>query len=436
MTDGGATVYVGMSADVIHPGHLNILAEAARHGRVIVGLLTDEAIVSYKRLPYMEYEVRREIVEALKLVDEVVPQETLDYVPNLRRYQPDVVVHGDDWREGVQAQTRQRVIDTMAEWGGRVVELPYTEGVSSTQFILAARERGITPDIRRRQLRRLLSVKPMLRFIEAHSGLTGLIVEHTKVERDGRPTEFDGMWLSSLTDSTAKGMPDIEAVDVTNRIQTLNNIVEVTTKPIIYDGDTGGRPEHFAFTVRTLERFGVSAVIIEDKIGVKRNSLFGTDAFQEQDAPEDFAVKIARGKAAQVSDDFMVIARIESFNLDKPIDDAIHRAKIYIEAGADALMIHSRRKSPDEIFAFCDAYQGFDRRVPLVVVPSTFDTVLDTELAERGVSIVIYANQLLRSAYPAMVATAESILAHGRSHEADSQLLPISDILKLISDAP
>ncbi len=276
----------------------------------------------------------------------------------------------------------------------------------------------------------------MLRFIEAHSGLTGLIVEHTKVERDGRPTEFDGMWLSSLTDSTAKGMPDIEAVDVTNRIQTLNNIVEVTTKPIIYDGDTGGRPEHFAFTVRTLERFGVSAVIIEDKIGVKRNSLFGTDAFQEQDTPEDFAAKIARGKAAQVSDDFMVIARIESFNLDKPIDDAIHRAKIYIEAGADALMIHSRRKSPDEIFAFCDAYQRFDRRVPLVVVPSTFDRVLDTELAERGVSIVIYANQLLRSAYPAMVATAESILEHGRSHEADSRLLPISDILKLISESP
>jgi phosphoenolpyruvate phosphomutase len=436
MSKPDKTVYVGMSADVIHPGHLNILGEAARRGRVMVGLLTDEAIVSYKRLPYMEYEVRRQIIEALKLVDEVVPQETLDYVPNLRRYKPDIVVHGDDWREGVQAETRQRVIDVLAEWGGEVVEIPYTHGVSSTQFVLAARERGTTPDVRRRQLRRLLSVKPLLRFMEAHSGLTGLIIEHTKAMRDGQPVEFDGMWLSSLTDSTAKGMPDTEAVDVTSRIQTLNNIVEVTTKPIIYDGDTGGRPEHFAYTVRTLERFGVSAVIIEDKIGGKRNSLFGTDALQEQDTPEDFAAKITRGKGAQVSDDFMVIARIESFNLDKPLDDAVERAHAYIEAGADAIMIHSRRKEPDEVFAFCDAYRNFTRRVPLVVVPSTFDDVSDTELGARGVNIVIYANQLLRSAYPAMVHAAESILEHGRSHEIDGQLLPIDEILKLISDVP
>jgi phosphoenolpyruvate phosphomutase len=436
MPNRPSTVYVGMSADVIHPGHLNILAEAARHGRVVVGLLTDAAIASYKRLPYMEYEVRREILRALRLVDDVVAQETLDYVPNLRRYRPDVVVHGDDWREGVQAQTRQRVIDTLAEWGGRVIEIPYTQGVSSTQFIVAARERGITADVRCKQLRRLLSAKPLLRFMEAHSGLTGLIVEHTKVEKDGQPVEFDGMWLSSLTDSTAKGMPDIEAVDVTSRIQTLNNIVEVTTKPVIYDGDTGGRPEHFAFTVRTLERFGVSAVIIEDKIGDKRNSLFGTDAVQVQDDPDEFAAKIERGKRAQVTDDFMVIARIESFNLDKPLDDALDRARRYIGAGADALMIHSRRKDPDEIYRFCEQYSSFEHRVPLVVVPTTFDSVHDTELGEHGVSIVIYANQLLRSAYPAMVDAARSILLNGRSSEIEAKLLPISDILELIATEP
>jgi phosphoenolpyruvate phosphomutase / 2-hydroxyethylphosphonate cytidylyltransferase len=436
MPNRPSTVYVGMSADVIHPGHLNILAEASRHGRVIVGLLTDAAIASYKRLPYMDYEVRREIVEALRLVDEVVAQETLDYVPNLRRYRPDVVVHGDDWKEGVQAETRQRVIDTLAEWGGRVVEIPYTQGVSSTQFIAAARERGITADLRCKQLRRLLAVKPILRFMEAHNGLTGLIVERTKVDVDGRPVEFDGMWLSSLTDSTAKGMPDIEAVDVTSRIQTLNNIVEVTTKPVIYDGDTGGRSEHFAFTVRTLERFGVSAVIIEDKVGDKRNSLFGTEAPQLQDDPDEFAAKIERGKRAQVTDDFMVIARIESFNLDKPLDDALSRARRYIEAGADALMIHSRRTDPGEVFAFCEQYRSFERRVPLVAVPTTFNGVRDRELADHGVNIVIYANQLLRSAYPAMLAAARSILRNGRSSEIDEQLLPIGEILELISSEP
>lgn len=429
-------VYVGMSADVIHPGHLNILKEASRHGRVMVGLLTDAAIVSYKRLPYMEFDVRREIVQALELVDEVVPQETLDYEPNLRRYRPDVVVHGDDWREGVQARTRARVIEVLAEWGGRIVELPYTRGVSSTQFIMAARERGVTPDVRRRQLRRLLSVKPILRFMEAHNGLTGLIVERTEAFRDGARVEYDGTWLSSLTDSTAKGMPDIEAVDVTSRMQTLNNIVEVTTKPIIYDGDTGGREEHFAFTVRTLERFGVSAVIIEDKIGDKRNSLYGTDAVQLQDDPRDFGAKIARGKGAQVSDDFMIIARIESLNLDKPMDDALERARCYREAGADALMIHSRRSDPAEVFEFLDRFRERDQDTPLVVVPTTYDEVHDTELAARGANIVIYANQLLRSAYPAMVGAAQSILEHGRSHEVDTQLLPIREILDLISDAP
>jgi len=431
---GTKTVYVGMSADLLHPGHLNILRVAASHGSVTVGLLTDKAIASYKRLPYMTFDQRREVIESVKGVERVVPQETLDYVPNLRTYRPDYVVHGDDWKEGVQQQTRQRVIDALHEWGGRLIEVPYTQGVSSTQLIRAVSKIGTTPGMRLGRLRRLLAAKPTLRFLEAHNGLTGLIVESTRIVEQGRVREFDGMWLSSLTDSTAKGKPDIEAVDVTSRMQTLNDIVEVTTKPIIYDGDTGGRPEHFAFTVRTLERFGVSAVIIEDKVGLKKNSLLGTDVFQEQAPIPEFCEKIAAGKRAQVTDDFMVIARIESLILDRGMEDAVARAHAFIEAGADGIMIHSRKKDPAEIFEFCAAFEKFSRRVPLIVVPSSFNQVREEELQARGVNVVIYANHLLRSAYPAMVRTAESILQNGRSLECDSGLLPIKDALRLIPE--
>lgn len=428
------TVYVGMSADLLHPGHLNILEKARQHGNVTVGLLTDAAIATYKRLPYMTFEQRKLVLEAIKGVERVVPQETLDYEPNLRKYKPDYVVHGDDWKEGVQRQTRERVIDVLAEWGGELVEVPYTAGVSSTQLITAVKQQGTTPGMRLNRLRRLLAAKPVLRFMEAHNGLTGLIVENAKIQETGLVREFDGMWLSSLTDSTAKGKPDIEAVDVTSRMQTMNDIVEVTTKPIIYDGDTGGLPEHFAFTVRTLERFGVSAVIIEDKIGLKKNSLFGTDVVQSQASIDEFCHKLCVGKRAQVTDDFMIIARIESLILDQGLDDALERAAAYIEAGADGVMIHSRRKEETEIFAFCDAYAKLPRRVPLIAVPSSYNHITDEQLREKGVNIVIYANHLLRAAYPAMMETAESILRHGRSSEADSKLLSIKDILHLIPE--
>ena len=428
------TVYVGMSADLVHPGHLNVLGTAREHGKVIVGLLTDAAIATYKRLPHMTYDQRKLVVEALKGVDRVVPQETLDYEPNLRKYKPDYVVHGDDWTEGVQKATRARVIAVLAEWGGRLVEVPYTEGVSSTQLIAAVKQQGTTPGVRMSRLRRLLAAKPLLRFMEAHNGLTGLIVESTRVQDGSNLREFDGMWLSSLTDSTAKGKPDIEAVDVTSRMQSLNEIVEVTTKPIIYDGDTGGLAEHFAFTVRTLERFGVSAVIIEDKVGLKKNSLLGTTVLQTQASIDEFCHKIRIGKRAQVTDDFMIIARIESFILDAGVEDAVQRAAAYIDAGADGIMIHSRRSDPAEIFSFCDRYRELPRLVPLVAVPSSYNQVTETELGERGVDIVIYANHLLRAAYPAMLATAESILRHGRSREVDASLLPISAILELIPE--
>ncbi len=427
------TVYVAMSADLIHPGHLNILNKASELGEVTVGLLTDAAIASYKRVPYMTYEQRKEVVEHLKGVARVIPQGTLDYVPNLNALRPDFVVHGDDWREGVQRETRQRVIEALLAWDGELVEVPYTDGISSTALQNALKEIGTTPDIRRSRLRRLLQTKPIIRFLDLHNALSGLIIENTVIQMpDGSKREFDGMWGSSLTDSTTKGKPDIEAVDVSARMNTLNEVLEVTTKPIIYDGDTGGRPEHFAFTVRTLERLGVSAVIIEDKTGLKKNSLFGTDVAQTQDEIPAFCEKIRIGKAAQVTDDFMIIARVESLILDKGMDDAIERAVAYLEAGADGIMIHSRQKSPNEIFEFCDRYKQLPNRKTLIVVPSSYNTVTEDELADRGVNVVIYANHLLRSAYPAMVNTAKSILVHQRSAECDSQLLPINDILELI----
>jgi phosphoenolpyruvate phosphomutase / 2-hydroxyethylphosphonate cytidylyltransferase len=426
------SVYVAMSADLVHPGHLNIIKRAGELGEVTVGLLTDSAIASYKRLPYMSFEQRSEVVENLKGVHRVVAQETLDYVPNLRRYRPDYVVHGDDWREGVQRDVRQAVVETLAEWGGELVEIPYTKGISSTQLHEALKEIGTTPDLRRNKLRRLLRAKPLVRLMEAHNGLTGLIVESIGIEEGGSRREFDGMWASSLTESTAKGKPDIEAVDVTARTQTLHDLLEVTSKPIVYDADTGGKPEHFQFTIRTLERLGVSAAVIEDKIGLKKNSLFGNDVPQVQDSVENFCAKIQAGKKAQVTDDFMVVARIESLILEQGITDAVTRAEAYIGAGADAILIHSKQKEPDEIFEFCERYSAFDRRVPLFVVPSTYNRVTERELIERGVNVVIYANQLLRAAYPAMVETARSILSHGRSAEADDQLMSIKEILDLI----
>ena len=428
------TVYVGMSADLIHPGHINILQRAAELGDVTIGLLTDAAIASYKRLPHMTFEQRRAVVENIKGVTAVVPQETLDYVANLRELKPNYVVHGDDWRSGVQAQTRQRVIDALAEWGGELVEVAYTAGISSTQLNKSVKEVGTTPDVRLSRLRRLIENKPLVRVLESHSGLTGLIIENTTAEHDGRTVEFDGMWSSSLTDSTARGKPDIELVDLNSRLQTINDIFEVTTKPLIYDADTGGKPEHFSYTVRSLERLGVSAVIIEDKEGLKRNSLFGTEVEQTQSSIEDFVHRIQVGKKAQITDDFMIIARIESLILERGMEDAVTRAKAYVEGGADGIMIHSRRKEPDEVFEFCERFAQFEKRVPLVVVPTSYNTVTEEEFAKRGVNIVIYANQLMRASYKAMSSVATSILENGRSAEVDSQIANIKEALAIIPE--
>ena len=430
------SVYVAMSADLVHPGHMNILRIAREMGDVTVGLLTDAAIASYKRLPCMSFDQRKSVIQEIKGVSQVIPQTTLDYIPNIERLQPDFVVHGDDWKTGIQAAVRERVIQTLQRWGGELVEPQYTPGISSTQLHASVHEVGTTPEMRLKRLRRVLAAKPLIRALEAHNGLSGLIVENACQEVDGVAHEFDAMWLSSLTDSTAKGRPDIEYVDLTSRCTTIQNILDVTTKPIIFDGDTGGKTEHFVFHVQTLERIGVSAIIIEDKIGLKKNSLFGTEADQTQDDAEAFARKISEGKDAQVTDEFMIIARIESLVLDQGVDDAMQRAKTYIEAGADGVMIHSRERDPKLLLEFCDRYRRLVRQVPLVVVPSTYSQVPEKALADAGARVVIYANHLLRSAYPAMVSAAESILQHGRAQEAEEELLSIKDLLSLIPSSP
>ncbi len=428
------TVYVGMSADLIHPGHLNILRVARELGEVTIGLLTDRAIASYKRLPFMSYEQRKAVAENLKGVARVVPQETLDYVPNLRRYRPDYVVHGDDWRSGVQRQTREAVIQALAEWGGELVEPPYTPGISSTELNVRRREIGLMPEMRMRQLNRLLDAKPLVRALEAHSGLSGLIVERARAMAPDGPREFDAMWLSSLTNSAIKGKPDIEWVDLTSRLAELNDILEVTTKPIIYDGDTGGPAEHFALMTRTLERLGVSAVAIEDKIGLKRNSLLGSEAGQLQDSPESFCHKIQMGKQARVTGEFMIFARIESLILGKGQADALRRAAAYAEAGADGVLIHSRAADPDEVLAFCAEYRRQGLAAPLIAVPTTYCQIRESQLQEAGVRIAIYANHLLRAAFPAMRRAAESILRHGRALESEEEGASIADIFDFIPE--
>lgn len=426
-------VYLGMIADIMHPGLINIIQEGAKYGDVIIGLFTDKAIATHKRLPYLTYEQRKNVVENIKGVSEIVPQDDWSYVPNLVKYKPDYIIHGDDWQVGPDKYIRDEVFKVMKAMGGKVIEIPYTKGVTSSGLASELDALGTTPEARMKSLRRLISAKPIVRIMESHCGLTGLIIEHTKVQVGDQTREFDGMWASSLTDSTSKGKPDIEAVDLTTRLHDLNDSIEVTTKPIIYDGDTGGKTEHFVFTVRTLERLGVSAVIIEDKVGLKQNSLFGTDAVQTQDTIEGFCAKIKAGKDAQVTRDFMIISRCESLIAGKPVEDALERCHAYVAAGADGIMIHSKNKDGMDVKEFCLRFREKDDHTPIVVVPTTYAQFKEDELASWGINIVIYANHMLRSAYPAMVKCAESILKHERCLEAsDEYCMPIKQILNLI----
>lgn len=426
-------VYLGMIADIMHPGLINIINEGAKYGDVIIGLYTDKAIATHKRLPYLTYEQRETVVRSIHGVSDVVPQDDWSYVSNLVKYKPDYIIHGDDWLEGPDKYIRDEVFKVMEGLGGKVIEIPYTKGITSSGLAEELESLGTTPQARLKSLRRLITAKPIVRIMESHCGLTGLIIEHTKVEVGNEIREFDGMWASSLTDSTSKGKPDIEAVDLTTRLHDLNDSLEVTTKPVIYDGDTGGKTEHFVFTVRTLERLGVSAVIIEDKVGLKQNSLFGTDAVQTQDTIEGFCSKIQAGKEAQVTRDFMIIARCESLIAGKPVEDALERCHAYVAAGADGIMIHSKNKDGQDIKEFCQRFREVDNHTPIVAVPTTYGQFTEAELAEWGINIVIYANHMLRSAYPAMVKCAERILETTRCQEASEEYcMPIKQILNLI----
>ena len=424
------SVYVGMSADIIHPGHMNILKTASEYGQVTVGLLTDKAIASYKKIPLMTYEERFRVIEGIKYVDNIVMQETLDYSDNLRDLKPKYVVHGDDWTTGIQKETRKKVIKVLSEWGGELIEIPYTEGISSTS-LKNKFDKTITTEDRRKSLKKALNIKDTLTFLDIHNALSAIIVENAIYEKNNLKLQFDGMWASSLTDSTAKGKPDIEAVDTSSRLATLNEVMEVTTKPIIYDGDTGGKPEHFTYTVQNLERLGVSAVVIEDKKGLKKNSLFGTDVKQEQDSIENFCEKIKVGINSKQTDEFMVIARIESLILGKGIEDALLRGRSYADSGANGVLIHSKDDSEELVFQFVENFKK-DFDVPVIVVPTTYNHITLDEFKKLGVDIVIYANHLLRSAYPAMLNTAEEILKFGRTQELEKKLMSVKEVINFI----
>lgn len=426
------TIYTCFCTEVIHEGHLNILRQARSYGRVIVGALSDRALIRYNRFPTISQDERVRLYRALEGVDTVVVQDDMLYEDVLSLIRPDYVIHGDNWQTGPEAAIRAQVVQKLEEIGGTLIEVPYTSNEGVKKIDSQLREKLAMPEYRRKRLRQLIEMCPVVKVLEAHSGLTGLIAEKTVVEQNGRLDQFDAMWVSSLCDSTAKGKPDIELVDMSSRLRTIDDIMEVTTKPIILDGDTGGLAEHFMYNVRTLERMGVSAVIIEDKTGLKKNSLFGTEVEQTQDDIENFSAKIRAGKRAQLTDDFMIIARIESLILERGMEDALARAAAYVEAGADGIMIHSRKKDPAEILEFCDRFRSQDQSTPIVVVPTSFNVITVEELAAHGVNIVIYANQLTRSAFPAMQQTAEEILRYHRAQEVDTRLMPIKDIIQLI----
>ena len=427
-------VYVGLSVDIIHEGHINILKTANKYGEVIVGLMTDEAIASYKMIPYLNYERRKFIVQNIKYVKKVIPQKTLSYVSNLNLIKPDYVVHGDDWKKGIQKQTRLEVIKTLRKWSGKLIEPKYTKNISSSLIKNRILEIAASPENRVSRLKRLMQSKKIVRVLESHNSLTGLLIENLRIRQKNKNIEFDGMWSSSLTDSATKGLPDNSSLSFSARVSSLNDIMDVTTKPVVFDADNGGQIEHLSYLIRSLERSGVSAIIMEDKVGLKKNSLFKNQKGTKQDKPNIFAKKIKKICNTRQSKEFMVIARIESFILGKNINDALKRAEIYSKAGADAILIHSKEKNPREIFAFAKKFSKSKNYIPLVSVPSTYSKVYEKDLIKNNFKLVIYANQLLRAAYPAMENTAKTILKNSRAFEADRKIIPIKTIINLIKN--
>ena len=425
-------VYVAFSDDILHEGHFKILKKASSLGNVVVGLLTDEAIASYKTLPYYNFKQRELIIKNMKYVKRVVKQNMLDYTENLKLLKPHYVVHGDDWKKGIQKNTRKKVIKTLKSWSGKLIEIPYTKNISKTEVKEKIIKTGTTPDIRKTKLKRLVNAKNIVRILESHSTLTGLIIENLKITKKKEFLEFDGMWSSSLTDSALRGKPDNQSVDYSTRILGLNEILEVTTKPMIFDADNGGRLEHLPFMIKSLERIGVSAVIIEDKVGLKKNSLFKNQKGTKQDSIKSFCKKISKAKETKISDDFFIIARIESFILGKNLKDAINRAEAYSKAGADAILIHSKENNPSQIFSFSKKFIKSKYYKPLVAVPSSYSKTYEKELLKNGFKIVIYANHMMRASYPAMLNVAKSILINKRSFNMEKKISPIKEVINLI----
>jgi|TARA_B100001964_G_C14236378_1_gene602663 phosphoenolpyruvate phosphomutase len=425
-------VYVGLAADILHEGHINILEKASKLGDVIIGLLTDAAIASYKKLPHLNYKQREIIIKNIKYVKKVIPQTTLDYKKNLNKIKPNYLVHGDDWKKGVQTKTRLQVIKTLKKWGGKLIEPKYTENISSSKIKSNLTKLGTSPDTRKNKLKRLIDAKSIVRLLESHSALTGLIIENLSIIKKNKFLEFDGMWSSSLTDSALRGKPDNQSVDYSTRISGLNEILDVTTKPVIFDADNGGRIEHLPYMIKSLERIGISAAIIEDKVGLKKNSLFKNQASAKQDSILQFCKKIAKANNSKISDDFLIIARIESFIIGKGLNDALKRALAYSKAGADAILIHSKKNNPQQIFSFAKEFKKSKFFKPLVAIPSTYSKIHEQDLIKNGFKIVIYANQLMRASYPAMLNTAKSILANARSYEIEKKISSINEIINLI----
>ncbi len=424
--------YVALAADILHEGHVNILKTASKYGKVVVGLLTDKAVASYKKLPYLNFDQRRVIIQNIKYVDKVIPQNTLDHTENLNKIKPDYVVHGDDWKKGYLKKTRSQVIKCLSKWGGKLIEPKYTKKISSEIYKKKIYEVGTTPDIRRERLKRLINSKDLVRILESHSALTGLIIEKLKVKKNDKFFEFDGMWSSSLTDSCLRGKPDNQSVDYSTRLNGLSETLDATTKPIIFDADNGGRIEHIPFLIKTIDRLGISAVIIEDKIGLKKNSLFENQKDAKQDTIENFCKKIEKANDSKMSESLMIVSRIESLILNTGMKDALTRAEAYSEAGADMIVIHSKKKQPDEVIEFAKKFKKSKNYKPLIAIPSTYSSIKESTLIKNGFKLVIYANHLLRSSYPSMLKTAEEILLNQRSKESEKKISSISEVINLI----
>ena len=415
------TVYVGITGDMIHPGIINIIQQGAKYGRLIVGLLSNEAIATHKRIPYLTFEQRKAVIENIKGVSEVVPQEDWSYVPNLLKLKPDYIIHGDDWKTNYLKGIREEVFDVMKKIGGEVIEIPYTKGINSSQLFESTTNNGITAVQRLKSLRQLMNYKPIIRIMEANSGLSGLIIENLKIEKEDGIQRFDGIFIN-LLDSNPSGVSEQESSNFMLKLNTVTDILECTTRPIIYGGYTSDNYENITFTIEKLELMGISAIIIEDKF---KNT-------QELCNEEEFCLKIKEGKKAQINPDFMIIAGIEELILGKSMDDALKKALASIKAGADGILISSNQKNGDDIKEFCSKLRKENKNIPIVLIPTTYNQFTEKELGEWGANIIIYADYLKKVTYPAMKKCAETILKSERSLEVNEMCMPIKEILNLI----